>query len=286
MRLTGDGHVHSEWSFDTGGPSLASGRMVDMCERAVKIGLPALVISDHLELRPWSMAKEDLLEHLRPLVDGTGVLTVDPLDFDGYLDSVQRCRHRFPDLRILTGVEFGQPHLDKARARELIDLDDLDRINGSLHTLPGDDDAGAARTEPVTLYRIWPPERVVRTYLAEALTMIIQSQAFSVFCHIDYAVRYWPKEDVGPFNPHDFEDEFRQVMRALASSDRALELNVGGPIRPWIPQWWAEEGGRAITFGSDAHLPSGLAGNFYEAMDLAEHLGFTPGSQPEDFWRR
>jgi histidinol-phosphatase (PHP family) len=75
-------------------------------------------------------------------------------------------------------------------------------------------------------------------------------------------------------------------MRALANSGRALELNVGGPIRPWIPQWWAEEGGQAITFGSDAHTPLGLAGNFFEAMALADHFGFAPGRQPEDFWTR
>ena len=43
MPLTGDGHVHSEWSWDTGGPrSAAAGRMGAMCRRALKIGLPAL----------------------------------------------------------------------------------------------------------------------------------------------------------------------------------------------------------------------------------------------------
>jgi histidinol-phosphatase (PHP family) len=41
-----------------------------------------------------------------------------------------------------------------------------------------------------------------------------------------------------------------------------LELNVGGPLRPWIPQWWSEDGGRAITFASDAHTTDALASNF------------------------
>ena len=36
-----------------------------------------------------------------------------PHDVDGYLDSIGRSRHEFPDLRVLTGVEFGQPHLDR-----------------------------------------------------------------------------------------------------------------------------------------------------------------------------
>ena len=86
--------------------------------------------------------------------------------------------------------------------------------------------------------------------------------------------------------PRIFEDVFRQVMRDLAGSGRALELNIGGPLRPWIPQWWSEEGGRAITFASDAHTTDALASNFYEAMAMAEHFGFRQGRQPEDFWTR
>ena len=51
MLLTGDGHVHSEWSRDTGGPrSAAAGRMEAMCRRALKIGLPALAFTEHLDL--------------------------------------------------------------------------------------------------------------------------------------------------------------------------------------------------------------------------------------------
>lgn len=287
MRLTGDGHVHSEWSWDTGGPkSDAAGRMEAMCHRALKIGLPALAFTEHLDITGWAIGQEDLLDHLRPLVDASGALTPEPLDVDGYLESIERCRRKFPELRILTGVELGQPHIDEPRARRLVDLSALERINGSLHTLPLSDGPEAARSEPITLYRQWPAERVVREYLAEVHRAISGSDAFAVFTHIEYAVRYWPTQEEGPFNPRAFEDEFRQAMRAVAGSDRALELNIGGPIRPWIPQWWNEEGGRAITFASDAHTPEGLAGNFFEAMAMAEYFGFRPGRRPEDVWTR
>jgi histidinol-phosphatase (PHP family) len=54
MPLTGDGHVHSEWSRDTGGPlSAAAGRMEAMCRRALKISLPALAFTEHLDLTGW-----------------------------------------------------------------------------------------------------------------------------------------------------------------------------------------------------------------------------------------
>ena len=44
--------------------------------------------------------------------------------------------------------------------------------------------------------------------------------------------------------------------------------------------------GRAITLASDAHTTDALAGNFYEAMAMAEHFGFRQGRHPEDFWTR
>jgi histidinol-phosphatase (PHP family) len=73
-------------------------------------------------------------------------------------------------------------------------------------------------------------------------------------------------------------------MREIAGSGRALELNIGGPLRPWIPQWWSEEGGRAITFASDVHTTDALAGNFYEAMAMAERFGFRQGRHQGHFW--
>ncbi|HSU35586.1 MAG TPA: hypothetical protein VLJ88_07995 [Propionibacteriaceae bacterium] len=63
----------------------------------------------------------------RPLV-ADGLLTPPRLDAEDYLDSVERCRSRYPELQILTGIEFGQSHLDEARARQVIDLDALDRV--------------------------------------------------------------------------------------------------------------------------------------------------------------
>jgi hypothetical protein len=38
--------------------------------------------------------------------------------------------------------------------------------------------------------------------------------------------------------------------------------------------------------GSDAHTTDALAGNFYDAMAIAEHFGFRQGRHPEDFWIR
>lgn len=283
MILPADTHVHSEYSWDTGGPTdpTAVGTMARTCARAVRIGLPAVIFTEHLDFSGWIAAPEDFLEHERHLIDSNGLMQPPLMDVEGYYRSIERCRRAFPELRILTGVEFGQPHLDGVAAAAHLDLSDLDRVNGSLHTLP----FRGHRSEPTTLFRQLEPDEVIWTYLAEVPRMVAGGN-FEVFTHIDYAVRYWPVEEHGPFDPRPFEEGFREAMRAIAESGRALEMNTGRPLRPWIPQWWSEEGGRAVSFGSDDHNTEGLAANFPEATALLEHFGFSPGRRPEDFWTR
>ncbi|WCT02429.1 PHP domain-containing protein [Rhodococcus qingshengii] len=283
MQLPADSHVHSEWSWDTGGPlSHASGRMQQTCARAEAIGLPALVFTEHLDFDArWRTTAADLMPHQHHLLSTDGYVRAPILDVGGYLDSIERCRHRFPELRILTGVEFGQPHLHEAQASHLLDLGIIDRVLGSLHTLEVGDD----RSEPNTLFRTWSADEVMWAYLDEIPRMVADSRTFEVFTHIDYAVRAWPIESAGPFDPRRFEEGFRNAMRAIADSDRILEMNTRR-LWPWIPQWWSEEGGKAVTFGSDAHVPEALAANFPEATAMLAHYGFRPGQRPEEYWTR
>jgi histidinol-phosphatase (PHP family) len=100
-----DSHVHSEWSWDTGGPtSPAAGSMEQTCAGAKTMGLPALVFSDQLDLTGWRLEADDVLEHLRELIAPHGVLTPPAMYLVGYLECVARCRQRFRDLRVLTGL--------------------------------------------------------------------------------------------------------------------------------------------------------------------------------------
>ena len=281
--LTADAHVHSEFSWDAGSDPSSIGTMDRICTRAIAIGLPALIFTEHLDLEDsWRVDAGDIGTFGQRYVDETGHVHLPPFDGDGYLTAIETCRRRYANLRILTGVEFGQPHLWEREASALLSSGVIDRVNGSLHMLPFD---GGDRTEPTTLYRYRPADDVMWAYLEEIPRMVAGSDRFSVFTHIDYAARSWPVSVMGPFDPRRFEDGFRAAMRALAEADRALELNTRR-LWPWIPQWWAEEGGRAVVFGSDAHEEQALAGNFPEAMAMAEYFGFRPGSRSEDFWTR
>jgi histidinol-phosphatase (PHP family) len=262
MELPADGHVHSQWSWDT-----VAGSMERTCARAMEIGLSALAFTDHLDSDPWVVAETDLngADHVRELVRGDGDLHPPPLNETGYFAALDRCRQLFPSLTLLSGVEVGSVH----RHPDL----------GSMHVLQ----IGDHLYEPPGLYRRWPAATVIRESLAEMTRMIQASDAFTVLTHIDYAVRHWPT-DAGVFDPLDFEEDYRATLRALADTDRALEVNTVVPLSPVILGWWREEGGRSIAFGSDAHSPRGLGRGIAAAAMMALEEGFVPGEMPGDFW--
>lgn len=285
MSLPADSHVHSQFSWDTGGPVHALGRMEATCARAVQIGLPAVYFTEHLDLDPdWWTDPEDMEDHAKPMVGPDGLVRTPPFDVEGYLAEVERCRVLFPELHIGTGLEVGQPHRHLRSASSWLDLDRFDRVLGSLHTIPEMPDGGV-RCEPNTAFRRHVPGEVVRAYLAEIPAMVASDAPFAVITHLDYALRYWPEEGAGPVDPREFEEEFRVALRAVAASGRALELNTRR-LWPWLVDWWRQEGGRAVSLGSDAHEPARLAHGLPEAAAMAEAFGFRPGADPAELWRR
>lgn len=276
--LPADGHVHSEWSWDA-----PDGSMERTCARAVATGLPAVAFTEHADYTTWSVlasgpgAGEDIKAFASP----EGLLTPPELVVDGYLECVQRCRDRFPDLRIISGVELGEPHWHAAAVAALFRAGGFDRVLGSLHGLA----LGQQFCEMSGLYQRRPAAEVLRDYLTEIPRVIEGSGEFSVLAHIDYPLRYWPA-GAAPFDPCAFQGEFRHALRVLADSGRVLEINTEGPLCPEVVRWWREEGGMAVMFGSDAHEPDILARRFRDAAAIAEACGFRPGLIPWDPWPR
>jgi histidinol-phosphatase (PHP family) len=278
MAAPTDSHVHSEWSWDA--PQVS---MELTCARAMELGLPAVAFTEHVDITTWTITPGELdgWEQLEPYLAPDGAsLTPPALDLDGYLASLERCRDQFPDLRILSGVELGEPHWHEPVVAKLLDAGEFDRVLGSLHCLPIGDQQYA---EPPNLFRRRPAADVVRDYLAEVHRLIRAFDAFAVLAHIDYPIRHWPAA-AGPFDPYAFEEEFRHALRALADRGRALEVNTRRTPYPEIVRWWRDEGGEAVTFGSDAHDPTALAHGFPEAAAMVEAIGFRPGRHPWDFW--
>ncbi|MCV2491140.1 PHP domain-containing protein [Geodermatophilus sp. YIM 151500] len=268
-----DNHVHTRWSWDTAATSTMRGA----CERAVALGLPAIAFTEHLDFTVWT---EDDRAHTEGLTERRHAQQM-PIDVEGYAAELAECRERFPELRIWSGVETGEPHLFAASVAAHLRDAPADRILGSLHSLrDGSHLVGVGRL----LYG--NPDATMRAYLAEVVRMIQGSDVFQVLAHVDFPRRYWPGGS-DRFVEKDFEEEYRAVFRALAASGRALEVNTSSPMAS-VDQvrWFHEEGGEAVSFGSDAHQATAVGQRFDLAVDIVEAAGFRPGRDRFDFWRR
>jgi histidinol-phosphatase (PHP family) len=272
--LPPDNHVHSEWSWDTG--SAAS--MESTCRRAVEIGLPAVAFTEHADFTVWGELDRrppgmpEIYRRERVLA----------LDVEGYQASLERCRDLFPTLRIRSGIEAGEPHHFAGSVAAVLASGAFERVLGSLHSIV---DGGRLITAD-KLFATQDPDAVMRRYFAELLDLIKGSDVFQVLAHCDYPRRHWPRA-AGEYREESFEEEYRTAFRALATSGRALEMNTRSPL--WsvdLMRWWYEEGGEAVSFGSDAHQPHRVGDRFRVAVDVVEAAGFRPGRDPGDFWRR
>jgi histidinol-phosphatase (PHP family) len=274
--LPPDNHVHSQFSWDA-----LAGSMEATCERAVQLGLPGLAFTEHADFTPWPAGPEDKLPAQWRSLVSDGLLRPPPLDLAGYRECLECCRLRFPGLRILSGVELSEPHWHRTVTETLLGDGPFDRVLASVHSVT----IGPVTDEVSGFLRAGDPAAAVRVYLAETAALVSQFDAYEVLAHIDYPARSWP-DGAGPFDPLDFQDEFRHVLRLLADAGKALEVSTRVPLDPQVLAWWRQDGGQAITFASDAHSPDRLADGFAEAVRVAEAAGFGAGDDPLGMWHR
>jgi len=141
------------------------------CERALEIGLPAIAFTEHAD---WVTVHEG--QH--------------SVDVPGYLEAVERCRQRFKGLRILSGVELGEPHWFPEETAGVLAGGRLDRVIGSVHCA----NVGGKPVD-ASQFRSLPPDKAteaIREYFRELLALVESNQPFEVLAHLDYPKRYWP----------------------------------------------------------------------------------------------
>jgi histidinol-phosphatase (PHP family) len=242
------------------------------CERALEIGLPGIAFTEHADFVTIHEGQH-------------------PVDIAGYHEAIERCRARFKDLRILSGVELGEPHWFPEETARVLGAGKLDRVLGSIHCIRLDGrevDASQFRFEPAA-----DQAGAVRKYFEETLAMVESSEPFHALAHLDYPKRYWP-EGLSAYREEDYESELRAILVAAAGRGCVLEANTtrgdGGESKlcPGLKvlRWWHEVGGEAVSFGSDAHQPDTVAGGFELATQVVEAAGFKPSSDPMALWRR
>ncbi len=242
--------------------------MEQSCRRAIELGLPAIAFTEHAD---WATVHEG--QH--------------PVDIHGYLDAVDRCRAAFKGLRILTGVELGEPHWFPTQTAAMLAAGAIDQVHGSVHCIKVDGgmvDASQFRSRPDIDFGM-----AVDEYFKETLAMLEADLPFETVAHLDYPKRYW-RDGIAPYREKDYEEEIRAILLAAARTGRVLEVNTtrGHTLCPdlTVVRWWREAGGQAVQFGSDAHQPDRVGEGFKVASQMVESAGFKPAKDPTGRWRR
>jgi histidinol-phosphatase (PHP family) len=282
MTLPPDNHVHTEFSWDA-----HRGSMRASCQRAVEIGLPSIAFTEHVDMADWAIHDPQIaaMSMFRDRLDDHNCFAAPPLDVDGYFESIDRCRSEFPELRILTGLEIGEPHWFADQTDRLLASGEFERVLGSLHTTMVSSEQRMLDEWYSEVTTADEDAAAVRSYLAESIDLVRRSDVFEVFAHIDYLTRQI--ELVGRHHdPSEFEAEYRETLRAVRDADRVLEINTRRPLEEVILRWWYDEGGVAVSFGSDAHEGTKVGAGFRDAAAMAEAIGFRQQPDPLDFWRR
>ncbi len=147
------------------------------------------------------------------------------VDLDGYFDSIERCRAKFSGLRILTGIELGEPHWFPDEAAAVLAAGPLDQVLGSIHCIRLDGgmlDASQFRKKEDIDF-----PAAVREYFRELLAMVDSGQAFETLAHLDYPKRYW-LDGAAPYEEKDYEAEIRAILRAAAQRRPPAGQGGGG----------------------------------------------------------
>jgi histidinol-phosphatase (PHP family) len=239
------------------------------CRRALELGLASIAFTEHVD---WVRGENAVL------------------DVPAYFECIERCRAAYPGLRIISGVEMGEPHLYADEARTLL-VAPFQRVLASVHCVNWQgSEIDASKRGFLTRENA---DAFFRLHLARVLELIQSDQPFEVLAHLDYPKRYWPAG--ATYDAARYEPEMRAILKALVRRGSVLEINTTrnetDPDRYLCPgplplAWWREEGGSAVSFGSDAHRPDALAVGLGLAREIAEAAGFRPQDDPAAFWVR
>ncbi|NLP48348.1 MAG: histidinol-phosphatase HisJ family protein [Clostridiales bacterium] len=246
-----DTHVHTDNSFD------GNHSATFMCETAEKMGLRAVVFTDHVEIdlfkseNYFKVAKQAYFE-------------------------VAKARSAFRgQLLICAGVELGQPAYDTQEADRLLNTLNYDQVIGTVHNLRGQPDFYFLD------YNVTDVHETLLQYFEE-LKIMVDWGDFDTLGHLTYPLRYIQGDRQIPVDLSRYARQIDYILKGLVEKEKALEINTSGlrqNLKDTMPsadivRRFKELGGQYITIGSDAHRADHLGAGVREGMTIAQECGF------------
>lgn len=249
-----DLHMHTSSSFD-GNYSAAQ-----MCESAIRNGLATIAFTDHFDVDFYERHNLEFRQK------------------SSYEDIISVIEKHSSEIRILRGIELGQPAYDVELTEKSLARYEYDFVIGSIHNLRQMPDFGDLDYPNLTQDEIYS---LLDKYFEEEL-ILAKWNGFDTLAHLTYPMRYIVQS--GRFNTDlgRYDDITDEIFKVLISNGKALEINTSGlrqPIGKTMPtenyvRRFRELGGELLTLGSDAHFTEHVGAGIDKGYEIAESCGF------------
>lgn len=224
---------------------------------AIKRGCKYFVTTDHIDLDSMFFELKDW-----------------DVDFDSYNFEMKTLQEKYPQIRLLRGVEVGYMKKNHLKTLERFTNQDLDVINLSIHQ---NDEIDYYHIQYFMKYGIHESLNIYFDNIIEGLNTF---KCFNVLSHIDYGFKTAYLYD-NSFKLQDYEDKLITIFKILISNEKALEINTkvqrALPIEhtKYLLNLYYKVGGRKLTLSSDAHQLESYQNQFDKYMNLVKEAGFT-----------
>lgn len=193
-----------------------------------------------------------------------------------YMAELDIARAENPDIRVLRGLEIGEPHRFIKQAETVFHRSRYDFITGALHWLDN------SLILDKTPFLHGSSQELIEEYYRQTLE-IVELCDVNVLAHMGIFRRGMAR---GGFNTELNEIEMfpvlmKKILQTMIQRGIALEVNTSGLRRPeqttyptaGVLRLYSELGGKRLTIGSDTHRQGNAFFGLAQGKKLATHCG-------------
>ncbi|MBU0727697.1 histidinol-phosphatase [Patescibacteria group bacterium] len=254
-----DYHLHNHFSSDS------ESKTKKIAEKAVKLGINEICLTNHVETFPIGGGKESFSYEEASA------------RFAKVKKDLEETQKEFTNLQIKFGIELEYVEEWMDEMNNFVNDTDFDFLIGSVHEVDGVNISNALLCDP--LYSKTKEQYAYSKYF-ESMMKMVEWGNFSVVGHFDVfkkgGVRYY-----GPFEPEKYKNQIIPILELMRDKGIGIELNTSCIHReckelfphPTILKWCKEIGIEHYTLGSDGHKVGDIGQNFEQALQTLKNIG-------------
>lgn len=245
-----DQHVHTHYSVDS------QESLEKYIQKAIEYGCSYFVNTDHTDINLTHYGSDWLV------------------DFNALKKEQEVLQKKYPQIKLLLGVEIGYKKQYLDRITSIMNSEDFDLINLSVHDYNGIDFYFKE------YYFKHGVDNLINLYFDLCVDALNTMDNFDVFSHFDYGFKCaWTVDN--NLKIQDYENKIIPIFKKIIEKGKTLEINtkvqetLNNPnhIR-YVLNLYKSLGGTDITLSSDAHTIDRFRSSFDKVLPIIKECGF------------